>query len=131
MGCANQVLNNFAVAEEITQETFYKAFDQWASDEVFPENPKAWLIKVAQNKAIDYQRRETKHRCWVELETEKNTEGSSSDVFNSEEHEVLTLFQLLCHPNLSFELQSALILSALGGLTNDAIALIIHQSRHY
>ena len=47
----------YETAKDIVQETILMALKDWQYNRV-PENPTAWLYKVAKNKAIDYLRRE-------------------------------------------------------------------------
>ena len=49
------------LAEEVVQEALIKALQQWPYRGV-PENPLAWLIQVAKNRALDMLRRETSLR---------------------------------------------------------------------
>ena len=44
--------HNLDMAEEVLQEAFYKALLDWRNNGI-PENPKAWLLKVAKNSALD------------------------------------------------------------------------------
>jgi len=46
---------NLDAAEDIVQDTLLKAMEVWRFRGV-PENPPAWLYKVAHNKAIDWVR---------------------------------------------------------------------------
>jgi RNA polymerase sigma-70 factor (ECF subfamily) len=47
---------NLYVAEDIVQDTLLQAMNTWGYNGL-PDNPSAWLMKVAKNKAIDYIRR--------------------------------------------------------------------------
>src|SRR5262245_63081376 len=49
------------LAEEVVQEALVKALQQWPYRGV-PENPTAWLIQVAKNRALDLLRREASLR---------------------------------------------------------------------
>src|SRR5204863_5065669 len=50
---------DFELAEEVAQEAFAAAVDQWRSSGI-PENPRAWIIQAARHKAIDRIRRRTR-----------------------------------------------------------------------
>src|SRR4051812_47742694 len=52
-----RVLGDFDAAEEAVQEAFVVALERWPADGI-PENPGAWITRVARNKAIDRLRRE-------------------------------------------------------------------------
>src|SRR5689334_17265023 len=47
---------DFKLAEEVAQEAFTAAVDQWRVSGI-PDNPRAWLIQAPRNKAIDRIRR--------------------------------------------------------------------------
>jgi RNA polymerase sigma factor (sigma-70 family) len=47
-------------AEDIVQDTLIKAMETWRFNGV-PENPSAWLYKVAKNMALDYLRARQRH----------------------------------------------------------------------
>ena len=49
--------SHLELAEDVVQESLLKAAQQWPFSGV-PENPTAWLWRVAKNKAIDLLRRE-------------------------------------------------------------------------
>src|SRR5215468_6172181 len=51
-----RLLGDFELAEEAAQEAFTAAVDQWRESGI-PDNPRAWLIQAARNKAIDRIRR--------------------------------------------------------------------------
>lgn len=51
-----RLTGNLARAQELTQETFLRAFRTLEKGEVF-ENPQAWLFRVASRLAIDEHRR--------------------------------------------------------------------------
>src|SRR5262245_66431367 len=53
-----RLVGDFELAEDAAQEAFTAAVHQWRSDGI-PENPRAWLIQAARNKAIDRIRRRT------------------------------------------------------------------------
>src|SRR5690242_3151624 len=48
-------VSDFPLAEESVQDAFAAAAEQWR--DAPPPNPRAWLIRVASNKAIDRLRR--------------------------------------------------------------------------
>ena len=51
-----RLYGDFELAEDVTQEAFAAAVDQWRSEGI-PENPRAWIIQAARNKAVDRIRR--------------------------------------------------------------------------
>src|SRR5579884_1921694 len=48
---------NLALAEDVAQDVFCRALEVWKLRGV-PENPSAWLMKAAKNRAIDLLRRQ-------------------------------------------------------------------------
>ncbi len=47
-----RLLGDFDLAEEVVQEAFQAALEQWPSEGT-PANPRAWVIQAARHKAID------------------------------------------------------------------------------
>lgn len=54
-----RLLGDFDLAEEVTQEAFAVAIEQWPRQGV-PANPRAWLVSTARNKAVDLIRRRSR-----------------------------------------------------------------------
>ena len=54
-----RLLGSFDLAEEVTQEAFAVALEQWPHTGI-PANPRAWLVSTARYKAIDLLRRQTR-----------------------------------------------------------------------
>ena len=61
-----RMLRDVGLAEEIAQDAWLAALEQW-SEGGLPDNPAAWLMTTAKNRAIDQLRRrqllERKKRC--------------------------------------------------------------------
>ena len=55
-----RLVGDFDLAEEALQEAFAAALERWSSET--PANPRAWLVNVARNKAIDRIRRQISFR---------------------------------------------------------------------
>src|SRR5580692_3968008 len=51
-----RLFGDFDLAEEVAQEAFAAALDQWRTSGV-PDSPRAWIIQTARHKAIDRIRR--------------------------------------------------------------------------
>ena len=51
-----RLLGNFDLAEEVVQEAFAVALEQWPAAGS-PANPRAWLVATARHKAVDRLRR--------------------------------------------------------------------------
>lgn len=113
-------LGDVDLAEETAQEAFAIAAERWPRDGV-PDNPGAWLTRTARNRAIDHIRRErTLARKLELLQAPQILEQEWSESGIPDER--LELIFTCCHPALATEVQVALTLRALGGLTTDEIA---------
>ena len=54
-------LHDFDLAEEMMQEAFVAALDQWPREGI-PANPRAWIVGTGRHKALDYVRRNQRFR---------------------------------------------------------------------
>ena len=114
------VLGDFDLAEDAAQEAFAIAAERWPRDGI-PSNPRAWLMRTARNRATDRIRRDRA----LAAKSGLLVAGSGSEapmnttIFPDER---LELIFTCCHPALALEVQVALTLRALGGLTTDEIA---------
>jgi len=97
--------------EDIVQESFIIAFQQWKLKGV-PEQPEAWLMKTAKNKAIDLLRRINYHSRYIQSQQASNYTERVESFFH--EHEIsdseLRMIFACCHPSLKTEDQIALTL---------------------
>jgi RNA polymerase sigma-70 factor (ECF subfamily) len=116
-------LGDFELAEDAAQEAFAVAAERWPREGT-PENPVAWLITTARNRAIDRLRRERTLAAKTRLLDREEAVEDDVDELGSDQigDERLELLFTCCHPALSTEAQVALTLRTLGGLTNDEIA---------
>src|SRR5271156_4341090 len=56
-----RLVGDFDLAEDVLQEAFATALQRWPQSEL-PSNPRAWLVNVGRNKAIDRIRRQIAFR---------------------------------------------------------------------
>lgn len=112
------------IAEDIVQDTLLKALNEWRSQ--IPDNPSAWLYRVAKNQALDLLRRE---KLFGEISQELTylsdyEENTLGKLFLSDEIEDSQLRMLFacCHPAIAPESQITLSLKTLGGLSATEIA---------
>src|SRR5215510_10744650 len=56
-------VHNLALAEDVVQDAFCRALEVWSFRGV-PDNPSAWLMTAAKNKALDLLRRERTARTY-------------------------------------------------------------------
>ncbi len=122
-----RLLGDFERAEEVVQDAFEAALAQWPVEGV-PDNPRAWVLRTARNKAIDRIRRR-KSFADKRAELEVMTELDRSFAASPEEllergvaDDMLRLVFTCCHPSLGPEAQVALTLRTICGLTTEEIA---------
>src|SRR5229473_34177 len=123
-----RIVRDVGLAEELAQDALLAALQQWPESGI-PDNPGAWLMAAAKNRAIDMFRRnkllQTKHEeLGRELQTRQvmavpDFEAALDDDIGDD---LLRLIFVSCHPVLSTEARVALTLRLLGGLTTDEIA---------
>ena len=120
-------LGRLAEAEDLVQDTLLEALAAWKLHGV-PDNPSAWLYKVAQRKTLDVLRREQRYRRLAgELALAADAETSATQaatLFLDEEiaDSQLRMLFACCHPALPPEAQVALCLKTLCGLSIAEIA---------
>ena len=119
--------SQFDACEDAVQEALVSASRQWPVDGI-PDNPRGWLITVAQRRLTDQlrsdvarQRRESAAAALLPPEAWHIPAPDVDDV-PPDEDDALTLLFLCCHPSLSPPSQLALTLRAVGGLTTAQIA---------
>ena len=117
---------DFDRAEEAAQEALLAAATQWPEAGV-PDDPKAWLIRVASRRLIDGLRSdEARVRREVADATrapaDQLVEPSPDAGVSPARDDTLTLLLLCCHPSLTPPARIALTLRAVGGLTTAQIA---------
>ncbi|MFY9733159.1 MAG: RNA polymerase sigma factor [Candidatus Acidiferrales bacterium] len=123
-----RIVRDVGLAEELAQDALVAALEQWPQSGI-PDNPGAWLMAAAKNRAIDLWRRdkrlELKHaELGRELQAQQemavpNFEAALDDDIGDD---LLRLVFISCHPVLPTEARVALTLRLLGGLTTDEIA---------
>jgi len=134
-----RLLNDFDLAEEMLQEAFAVAVEQWCRDGI-PSNPRSWIVSTARFKAIDSMRRRARFDktvsqygemmapCTTEIEDTLNDDED----FNGEEtfdDDHLRLIFTCCHPALSANARIALTLRETCGLTTEEIATPFFRRR--
>jgi RNA polymerase sigma-70 factor (ECF subfamily) len=113
-------LGDFDLAEEAAQEAFAAASERWPRDGT-PDNPRAWLVTTARNRAIDRIRRDRTLAAKTRLlEVPQAAEDTLDDSTIPDER--LELIFTCCHPALAVDAQVALTLRTLGGLSTEEIA---------
>lgn len=121
-------LQSMDSAQDIVQDTLLQAMNTWSFNGI-PDNPHAWLYRVAKNKAIDFLRRQKKfkeirpHYAWL-LESEWTLTPTVHQFFMESEIQdsQLQMMFACCHPAIAAESQIALTLKTLCGLSVAEIA---------
>lgn len=121
----SRMLRNVGLAEEMAQDAWVAALEQWTQAGV-PENPGAWLMTTAKNRAIDQlRRRQLVERKSALMTHDPDLLGGAhvdEDGADSIADDLLRLIFTACHPVLSMEGRVALTLRLVGGLTAAEIA---------
>jgi RNA polymerase sigma factor (sigma-70 family) len=108
----------FAQCEDAVQEALIAASRQWIAEGI-PEDPRAWLVAVANRRLVDIWRSESARRA---RETAVHEQEPPAGAEIADADDTLALLMLCCHPALSPPSQLALTLRAVGGLTTAEIA---------
>jgi RNA polymerase sigma-70 factor (ECF subfamily) len=114
-------LGDFDLAEEAAQEAFAIAAERWRRDGT-PDNPRAWLVTTARNRAIDRIRRDRTLAAKAHLLEVPETMDEDDLDETTIRDERLELVFTCCHPALALDAQVALTLRTLGGLKTEEIA---------
>jgi len=122
-----RMVRDVGIAEDLAQDALVIALEQWPKSGV-PDNPGAWLMATAKNRAIDRLRRnqllDRKHEelgreVAVREMTVPDLDSALDDDIGDD---LLRLVFIACHPVLSTEARAALTLRLIGGLTTEEIA---------
>jgi RNA polymerase sigma-70 factor (ECF subfamily) len=124
-----RVLGDFDLAEEALADALLVAVERWPRDGV-PDNPGAWIVTAARNKALDRVRRArllaTKDGLLrQQAADDAEAVGGMGGLLGREDgpsDDRLRLIFTCCHPALAVDAQVALTLRTLGGLTTPEIA---------
>jgi RNA polymerase sigma-70 factor (ECF subfamily) len=122
-------LENLETAHDIVQDTLLQALSTWAYNGL-PENPAAWLNRVAKNKAVDYLRRGKNFKINISpqysylLRSEYVLTPAINRYFKEDEIQDSQLRMIFAcsHPSIAPESQIALALKTLCGLSSSEIA---------
>ncbi|WP_245718514.1 RNA polymerase sigma factor [Nocardia miyunensis] len=119
LGVLARRFGDFDAAEDAVQEAMLAATTQWP-EAGLPDNPRAWLIQVAQRRMTDAVRADIARRN--REVTAATREAQPHNDIEPAREDTLTLLLLCCHPALSPASAIALTLRAVGGLTTEEIA---------
>ena len=121
-------VHNLALAEDVVQDALCRALEVWKLRGM-PENPSAWLMATAKNRAVDVLRRERSARAFGPelqrlLESESNVTPSLEEALGPlaiRDDELRMMFSC-CHPRVAEPAQIALILHILCGFSVNEVA---------
>jgi RNA polymerase sigma-70 factor (ECF subfamily) len=115
--------SKLALAEDVVHDALISAMQAWRFG--LPEDPKAWILKVAKNRAIDLLRRERRLEALDDARKEGRTVEGAVDLALSPESDdanQLAMMFTICDDALSPETHVTLILRILCGLSPSEIA---------
>jgi RNA polymerase sigma factor (sigma-70 family) len=130
IGALARRVRDVGLAEELAQDALVAALEHWPTDGV-PDNPGAWLMATAKNRALDRLRQfALHHQKQQELGADADARGDhvvpdfsdSLDDADDIGDDLLRLVFTACHPVLSREAQVALTLKLLAGMSTAEIA---------
>lgn len=121
-------VHNLALAEDVVQDAVCRALEVWKFRGV-PDNPSAWLMTAAKNRALDVLRRERTARTFAPelgnlLESEWTVIPAMESLLEPgviRDDELRMMFSC-CHPRLPEEVQVALVLQILCGFGTRELA---------
>lgn len=120
-------LHNLELVEDVVQTALLQALEAWKIQGV-PDDPAAWMYRVARNKALDLiRRRSVSDRLapeWLSLQGITSAPSAFERLFLSNEivDSQLRMMFTCCHPELPEESQIALTLKTLCGFSTHEIA---------
>jgi RNA polymerase sigma factor (sigma-70 family) len=128
-------VHNLALAEDVLQDAFCRALEVWKVRGI-PQDPSAWLMATAKNRALDVLRRERTARTFAPalshvLDSEWTLLPLVDEAFAAPtiRDEQLRMMFSCCHPRLPEEAQLALILNILCGFGASEIAAALLTGR--
>jgi len=120
-----RLVGDFDLAEDALQDAFAAALERWPAADPTPANPRAWLVNVGRNKAIDRIRRQIAFRGKenaIEHELLNNFASSCAVEEPGLDDDMLRLIFTCCHPAFATEVQVALTLRTVCGLSIAQVA---------
>lgn len=119
-----RLLGDFDLAEEMLHEAFAAAVERWPREGV-PDNPRTWLVSAGRFKGIDVLRRRARFDE-SRGELARSEDAPDSALLELQDDRIaddrLRLIFTCCHPALAPEIQIALTLREVCGLTTEEIA---------
>jgi RNA polymerase sigma factor (sigma-70 family) len=121
-------VHNLDLVEDVVQDAICRALEVWKFRGI-PENPSAWLMATAKNRALDVLRRERTARKFApELERQLLNEQAIAPALEGYldqsliQDDLLSMIFTCCHPRLPEVAQVSLVLHILCGFSVDEVA---------
>lgn len=126
LGALVRRYGHFDSAEDAVQEALLAATIQWP-DEGLPDNPRAWLIRVASRRLTDMlragqARRRREGIAAVQVPADQLLVPAADAGLSAAGDDTLIVLFMCCHPALTQASQITLTLRAAGGLSTGEIA---------
>jgi RNA polymerase sigma-70 factor (ECF subfamily) len=128
-------VHNLTLAEDVVQDAFCRALEVWTTRGI-PDNPSAWLMTTAKNRALDLLRRDrTAQSLAPEMTRIVAAEWAMAPAVDEAfaahtiRDEQLRMMFSCCHPRLPEDAQVALVLNVLCGFGAAEIASAFLVSR--
>lgn len=116
---------NIELAEDVVHDSLVEAMKDWPYKGI-PNDPSAWLYKVARNKALNILNKEKYKRQYIAAQQQTLSNNATADASFFHEHPVqddqLRMIFTSCHPSLTKDSQIALTLKTLCGFSIPEIA---------
>lgn len=120
--------SNMEMAEDVVQDAMVEALKHWEANGI-PDNPSAWLMRTAKNKALNIIKRDkykfeyASNQLYL-LQSGWTAESAIDQMFSEEEikDDLLRMMFVCCNPEIGKEAQTTLILKTLCGFSIAEIA---------
>ena len=111
LGAVVRRFRDFASSEDAVQEALIAAADRWPRDGI-PDNPRGWLVRVAQRRMADHLRSEIARRnreaavarespvAVAPAEPATGAESATDDEPAMDPDDTLVLLFMCCHPEI-------------------------------
>jgi RNA polymerase sigma-70 factor, ECF subfamily len=119
-----RLVGDFDLAQDALQDAFAVALERWPGGDL-PVNPRAWLVNVGRNKAIDRVRRNILFRDKQQELTHQlllDASASCEATDSTLDDDMLRLIFTCCHPSFGEEVQVVLTLRTVCGLSTAQVA---------
>src|SRR5947209_16586310 len=119
-------IRHLQLVEDVVQESFLQAMQSWKYGNM-PNNPTAWLLQVAKNRARDVLKKRSREQEYDALQNAEEYfqwRQDTNDYFHEQEisDSQLRMIFTCAHPQLKGEDQLSLTLKTVSGFSTQEIA---------